>query len=48
MDKNSLLHFDEDKCVHMIISNVRSNREIRSYERNDKQLETEGKKKNLE
>ena len=26
--KDSLLHFNEDRCVHMIISNGRSNREI--------------------
>ena len=26
--KDSLLHFNEDICVHMIISNRRSNREI--------------------
>ena len=47
MVKNSLLHFNEDKCVHMILSNGRSNREIRSYELCDKQLETVGEKKVL-
>ena len=30
--KNSLLPFNEDESVHMIISNGRSNRKIRSYE----------------
>ena len=45
--KNSLLHFDEDKCVHKIISNKRSNREIRSYELNDKQLKTVGEERDL-
>ena len=38
--KNSLLHFNEDNCVHMIISNGR-----RSYELYDKQLETIKEKK---
>ena len=46
--KNSLLHFNEDKCVHMIISNGGSNRETRSYELYDKQLETVGEEKTLE
>ena len=46
--KNNLLHFNEDNCVHMITSNGRSNRETRSYELYDKQLEMVGEgKKNL-
>ena len=45
--KKSLLHFNEDKCVHMIISNGGSNRETRSYELYDKQLETVGEEKDL-
>ena len=40
--KNSLLHLNEDKCVQMIFSNGRSNREIRSNELHDKQLKRVG------
>ena len=45
--QNSLLHFNEDKCVHMIISNGSSNRELSSYGVYDKQLETVGEEKDL-
>ena len=41
------MHFNKDKHVHMIISNGRSNREIKSYEFYDKQLETVGDEKDL-
>ena len=45
--KNSLLRFNEDKCVHMIISNGGSNCETRSNELYDKQLEPVGEEKDL-
>ena len=45
--KNSLLHFNEDKCVQMIISNGGSNRETSSNELYDKQLETVEEEKYL-
>ena len=43
----SLLHFNEDKCVHMIISNGGSKSETRSYKLYNKQLETVGEEKDL-
>ena len=46
--KLSLLQFKEDKCVHMIISNGRSDRATRSYELYNKLLETVGQEKDLE
>ena len=46
--KNNLSHFNEDKCVHLIISNGGSNRETSSKEFYDKQLETAGEEKTLE
>ena len=45
--KKGLLLFSEKICVHLIISNGRSNREIRSQELEDKQHETVGEKKYL-
>ena len=45
--ENSFLHFNEDKCVHIVISNGSSNRELNSYEVYDKQLETVGEEKDL-
>ena len=45
--KNSLLHFNEDKCVQMIISNGRSNHETSSNELYDKPLETVEEEKYL-
>ena len=45
--KVNFLHFNENKGVHMIISNGGSNRETRSYDFYDKQLETVGEEKDL-
>ena len=45
--KKILLHFNDDKCVHMIISSERSSREIRSSEIYDKQLEAVGEEKSF-
>ena len=45
---NGLLHFNEDKCVHMITSNGKSNRGKKSCEIYDKQLETVGEEEDLE
>ena len=47
MVENTLLHFNDDKCVHMLISNERSSREKRSSEIYDKQLEAVGEEKNF-
>ena len=47
MVQNSVLHFNVDKCVHMIISNGRSNREIRLHEHYDIQLERVGEEKDF-
>ena len=46
--KTNLLHFNENECIHMVTSIGRSNREIRSYELYDKQLERVGEEKILE
>ena len=45
--KISLLLFNEEKCVHMITSNGRLNRERRSHETYNKHLETVGEEKKL-
>ena len=46
--KSFFLHFNENKCVLMIISNGGSNHATRSYEIYDKQLETAREEKDLE
>ena len=47
MVKKNLSLFNEDKCVQMITSNGRSNREIRLHQLYDKQLETVGEETDL-